>query len=99
MSLQKYRFDETGSAQTDGGIPLYVRWQGGRSLAGIRNCRSDHDVIPPRTVYVQGEADTYYSQPAACLYRGKRLNGFITHEDGNLIFVPYNSELKAINHG
>jgi len=42
-----------------------------------------------RTVYAQGYADTFFSIPAACKIKGKRIKGFITSVDGGVEFVPY----------
>lgn len=89
MSLQKYRSDEAGEIQSDGSQPFYARWMGGPSLALIKQCRCSNDpTLKPRTVYVTGDADTWFSQPAACQSRGKTIRGFITGDDsGCLVFV------------
>lgn len=76
MGLQKYRFDETGDTEPNGSVPLYSKWFGGPSLAGIRNCPCSDGVT--RTVYITGEADTFFSMPACVAVKGKRRKGFIT---------------------
>ena len=83
MGLQKYRADIKGETQTNGSIPFYTKWMGGPSLALIRNCpiKNFRKTINPRTVYVRGEPDTAFSQPAACQYQGKTLRGYITQDD------------------
>jgi len=84
MALQKYRADKAGEKQSNGAIPWFANWMGGPSLALIRNCP-----IPmgPRTVYVKGEPDTWFSQPAACRFKGKTITGYITSDDkGEYIF-------------
>ena len=76
MGIQKYRFDTTGTQETNGSIPLYTQWMGGPSLAGIRNCPCDDGAR--RTVYITGEPDTWFSLPAAVSVKGKRRKGFVT---------------------
>jgi hypothetical protein len=85
MGLQKYRADIQGEIQWNGAIPFYTKWMGGPSLALIRNCPIKNTTIDtgisPRTVYVRGEPDTWFSQPAACVYKGKTITGYITQDD------------------
>ena len=87
MGLQKYRSDLQGEAQKNGAIPCYSKWIGGPSLALVRNCPIRNialdEGISPRTVYVQGEADTFFSIPAACVYKGRTLRGYLTTTDDN----------------
>lgn len=82
MGLQKYRADKAGEKQTNGAIPWYTNWMGGPTLALIRNCPTEHG---PRTVYIRGEADTWFSIPAAhyLKVRGKTttITGYITTND------------------
>ena len=88
MGLQKYRADVAGEPSPNGAVPYYTNWVGGPSLALIRNCPNNAG-LSPRTVYVTGEPDTFFSVPAACSYKGKRLVGFLTCEDGNWAFHAY----------
>lgn len=85
MGLQKYRADIKGETQSNGAIPFYTNWIGGPTLALIKNCPIRNTVIDtgisPRTVYVKGEPDSWSSQPAACVYKGKTLRGYITTDD------------------
>lgn len=87
MGLQKYRADEKGSECSNGAIPWYSMWMGGPSLALIRNCPTPWG---PRTVYVRGEPDTWFSIPAACEIRmhGKRhrITGYFTWKDSDWEF-------------
>ena len=78
MGLQKYRADYAGAPDQNGATPYYTRWMGGPSLALIRNCPTKFGA---RTVYVRGEADTYFSIPAACRVRGKNIYGYLTTND------------------
>lgn len=90
MGLQKYRADFEGSKQNNGGIPVYTKWMGGPTLAVIKNCKIENLNLSPRYVYVQGEPDTFFSAPAACQYKGKRIAGYITSDDsGEYIFRAY----------
>lgn len=94
MGLQKYRADKEGPKQKNGGIPWYTEWMGGPTLALIRNCKIVNADISPRTVYVRGEPDTYFSIPGACVYKGKTIKGFITTDgDGEYYFVVYKDQL------
>jgi hypothetical protein len=70
IGLQKFRADIAGDKQPNGAIPYYTKWMGGLSLALVRHCPISNTVIgiSPRTVYVRGEADTFFSQPAVCGY-------------------------------
>lgn len=91
MGLQKYRADVKGETQANGATPYYTNWIGGPSLALVRNCPIKNTVIDTgvsaRTVYVRGEPDTFFSQPAACVYKGRTLRGYITcDESGNYEF-------------
>lgn len=81
MSLQKYRFDRTHDAMPNGSRPVYSEWLGGPSLAGIRNCPIDVVGAEPRTVYVTGEPDTFFSVPAVCRLFGFAVRGFLYSED------------------
>jgi hypothetical protein len=85
MGLQKYRADTAGQKQSNGGTPYYTNWIGGPTLALVRECAIENapfmPVYPKRTVYVRGEADTYSSIPAACLYKRKTITGYITTDD------------------
>jgi hypothetical protein len=80
MSLQRYRADRA-TPQSDGAIRWYSEWNYGPSLARIDNCRLENLVgNMRRTVYITGEADTWFSQPACCMVQGKRVNGYVTCE-------------------
>lgn len=84
--MQKYRADKS-SQQADGAVVWNAEWMGGPSLAKIENCRLiklEGDMR--RTVYITGEADTYFSVPAVCKLGGKRVTGYVTMNDGNLVF-------------
>lgn len=93
MGLQKYRVDIEGSVQADGGQPCYTRWMGGPSLALIRKCRIQNRDWPARTVYIRGEADTYFTLPAACRVKGKNVTGYVTTDDvGNHVFRAHQGQ-------
>jgi hypothetical protein len=84
--LQKFRADKEGKPESNGSIPVYTQWMGGPSLAVIRNCPVEGST--PRTVYIQSEPDTYFSQPAACRIKGKDIRGFITMDESGFAFHP-----------
>jgi hypothetical protein len=100
MGLQRYRADKQGAKQANGGTPWYSEWMGGPTLALIRNCFISNapldltsELSNPRTVYVRGVADTFFTIPAACRYscikgRERILKGYITiDENGEYYFV------------
>jgi hypothetical protein len=88
MSLQKYRADITDPPEKNGSVGWSARWVGGPTLALVRNCPIDSEGTPPRTVYVTGEPDTFFSLPAACKIRGKTVRGWIGREDDGWKFHP-----------
>lgn len=93
MGLQKYRADKAGDKQTNGGTPWYCHWMGGPTLALVRNCKIENASIGPRTVYIRGEADTFFSIPAACTYKGKTITGYVTTDDaGECVFRAHNDQ-------
>lgn len=86
MGLQKYRSD-SNEPQNDGAVLHYADWIGGPTLSKITNCRIDNFPDKLRgTVYITGEADSFFSIPAAMSYKGKTVRGFVTSEDGMIYF-------------
>jgi hypothetical protein len=62
-------------------------------LALVRNCPTP---FGPRTVYVAGEPDTFFSQPAVCEFRKRRIVGYLTCEDGEWIFNAYRNGPESV---
>lgn len=92
MGLQKYRADSS-SPQGDGATLHYANWIGGPTLSKITNCRIENFPDKPRgTVYITGEADSYFTIPAAMSYKGKTVRGFVTSENGMIYFHAYGSK-------
>lgn len=92
MGLQKYRAD-TSEPQDDGAVLHYAKWVWGPTLSKITNCRIENFPDKPRgTVYITGEADTFFSIPAAMRYKDKTVRGFVTSEDGMTYFHAYGSK-------
>lgn len=86
--MQKYRAD-LSCKQEDGSVCWYSDWIGGPTLSKIDGCRLDIYGEPRRTVYITGDADTFYSIPAVCKYYGVRMKGFVSSDDdGILAFYP-----------
>lgn len=87
MSDQKYRADAS-KPQADGATIWFAKWMGGPTLARINNCRlANMQGDMRRTVYVTGDADTWFSIPAVCKLSGARVRGYVTGDDnGNLVF-------------
>jgi hypothetical protein len=94
MSLQKFRADKQGATCANGARPFFSEWMGGPSLALVKNCPVDIAGGAPRTVYLTGHADTFFSIPAVISWKGKRLRGFLICEDSNYQFVAYTAELE-----
>lgn len=84
MGLAKFRADAPRRAFPNGSVEYVTLWGGGPSLAQIKHCpvKLDGQDHPARTAYIQGEADTYFSIPAAICVRGKRVSGFVMFETG-----------------
>ncbi len=84
--MQRYRADKQ-TTQADGAIVWHTEWMGGPTLAKVENCLlADLEGNMRRTVYITGEADTYFSIPAVCKLARKRIRGYLTSEDNNLVF-------------
>lgn len=84
--MQKYRAD-TSQPQDDGATLWFANWMGGPTLSKITNCRLNLAGGDwRRTVYITGEPDTYFSQPAVCKIRGCRVKGYMTSDDEGLLF-------------
>lgn len=85
--MQKYRAD-VSTTQPDGAVVWSAKWMGGPSLARINNCKLDGLAGDMRrTVYITGEADTWFSIPAVCSLAGKHIRGYVTGDgEGNLVF-------------
>lgn len=89
MGLQKYRAD-VSQKQSDDSVAWFAKWFGGPSLSKIENCRI-HQCEFRRMVYITGDADTYFSQPAACNVKGKTVRGYITTDESGYIFHAMDS--------
>jgi hypothetical protein len=104
---QRYRADyrrqiysaDCRAPQADGAIVWrqFFGLYGG--IAKIDNCRLLN--LPPyiagdmrATVWITGEADTWFSQPAVCWIKGYNLRGYIT-KDGDGYFVFYKQQIEA----
>lgn len=93
MGLQKYRADTAGPEQKNGAVPHYTAWAFGPTLALIRNCPVVNANLSPRTVYITGEADTWFSIPAVCRYRGKTITGYCCTDDaGEYCFRAHSNQ-------
>ena len=84
MGLQKYRADEAREPDASGAIAWVANWMYGPSLSKIENCMcSDSN---RRTAYVQGEADSVWTIPAAVSVNGKRAPGYLTCDENGYEF-------------
>lgn len=85
MALQKYRADFS-ELQSDGSVKWYANWIGGKTLSKISNCQVS-DSYRRLTVYVTGEAITWFALPACTSVRGKYVSGYLTNDiDGFTVF-------------
>lgn len=48
-----------------------------------------------RTCYATGYADTAFSVPARCTYRGRTIRGFFTHGEDGIVFNPMDGQIPA----
>lgn len=85
--MQRYRAD-ISEPQNDGATIWRAEWMGGSTLSKIENCRIDLEGDMRRTVYITGEADTYFSIPAVAKIYGCRVKGYVTSDDTGLYFTP-----------
>ena len=95
MGMQKYRADKAESPAPNGGVAWYADWMRGPSLAKIVNCPIDETELR-RTVYITGEADTWFSQPAVCKVRGKRVVGYVTGTEDGFVFRVMDSHAHIV---
>jgi hypothetical protein len=80
----RYRAD-VSSKQADGAVIWSARWMG--TLSKIDNCLlANMAGDMRRTVSITGEPDTYFSIPAVCSLGGCRVRGYVTSDDGMLVF-------------
>ena len=86
MGLQKYRADEVYETDRNGTRMWVTRWMGGPSYSKLENCPTP---FGRRTVYITGEADTWFSLPAACTFKGKTVRGYVTRTDEAWEFRAY----------
>lgn len=98
MGLQKFRADKAGARQSDGATPWFTHWMGGPSLALVKDAPTPWG---RRTVYLTGEADTFFSIPAACTVLGMRVTGYVTTEDrdgrAEYVFRPHTEAFERTN--
>lgn len=90
MGLQKFRADTQGAKCKNGSIPFFTEWLGGPTLSLIKNCPINAPDISTRTVYITGEANTYFSIPAAITFKRKTIKGFVTCDENGYLFHPNN---------
>jgi hypothetical protein len=98
--MKKYRFDQEGDPCDNGSVPMFAIWMGGPTLSGVKDCPIDGFDLPPRTAYVSGEPDTWFSTPARVRYRGQRVTGYLTRmDDDGYVFVPHTDEQHKLIGG
>jgi hypothetical protein len=85
MGMLKFRADKR-ETNADGSVSWFADWMGGPSLAKIEKCRTDLAGEPRVTAFIQGEADTFFSIPAVCSYRGCRVLGYVTRDESGPLF-------------
>lgn len=99
MGLRKYRADKQGQTDANGAVEFGTNWIGGYQLSLIRNCPCVKSVMDKGdvslgryTVYVRGEASTWFSIPAAIRIKGKTITGYLTRKDDCWQFRAHNKE-------
>jgi len=86
--MQIFRADRS-EPQKDGATLWFADWAyGSPQLSKIENCRLDNMIGDQRaTVYIQGDADTFFSIPAKCSFKGVGVRGYVTGDgEGNCVF-------------
>lgn len=66
--------------------------------AKVHNCPIDGTELR-LTCYATGYADTWFSVPAVTRHKGKRIKGYFTHDDSNLVFRPYDTHKHLLTPG
>lgn len=91
MGLQRFRADEAGEVRSNGSVPHYTKWAGGPTLALIRHCPIVNVAgASPRTVYITGEPETWFTVPAVCKIKGKGVRGMVRiTNDGGFEFIAW----------
>ena len=96
MGLQKYRADTSDPPDANGAVAYHASCFGGHHtpLALVRNCpiKSDNPELTPRTIYAQGEPDTWFSIPAACTFKRRTITGWLGCEDGQWLFHAHTNQ-------
>lgn len=92
--MQKYRADRS-RLESDGSVSWIAEWIGGPTLAKINNCRIN-GFDRRLTVYVTGEADTWFSLPAATRCKGRYVKGYITSDEQGYIFHAMDSHKERL---
>lgn len=93
---QKYRADRS-ETQDDNSICWFADWMGGPTLSKINNCRID-GTDARLTVYITGEADSWFSIPASTRKRGKYVRGYITSDDLGYIFRAMDTHKRLLTN-
>jgi hypothetical protein len=89
MGLQKYRASRVDYVDPNGTQVWVCDWMGGPTVSKLEQCPTP---FGPRTVYVTGEPETFFTLPAACKFKGRGVRGYLTCEDGSWRFnLPVNS--------
>ena len=64
-------------------------------FAKVQNCPIEGTGLR-RTAYATGYADTFFSVPACCKVRGKRITGYFTVDGGNVAFIPHDKHRNLL---
>ena len=97
MSLQKLRADKARPTSPNGSIAWVCNRMWGPTVALVRSCPAtiDGKAVEARTVFVQGEADTFFTIPAAASLRGKTARGSLTCDETGYQFYGWTKQTKA----
>jgi hypothetical protein len=83
MASLKFRVD-TEETNEHGQTLGYTRWMGGPTLARVKGAACGDGV--PRTAYVTGEPDTFFSIPARVNVGKRSVRGWLGCDDGRWTF-------------
>lgn len=94
MGIRMFRTDVVGEPCRNGSTPEYAEWMAGKTLSAVRGCpvadaQGMGAGVKCRTVYVCGEADTWFTIPARCIINADTVYGVLTHDESGFLFYPH----------
>ena len=85
--MAKYRYQDQQVENEFGQTLGFAVWMGGPTLTYVKGIHCEDGT--KANWFKSAEADTYFSIPGYIHRKGKRVNGFLTCDDGCYEFVAY----------